>query len=303
MFDPEIETTQSYVDAYNMLLGQNYSWDPNGDHGQGDCISDTVIGYITWEWEPFIKSVKSCYKWINIGPNGYLQAYRHPSLLSQTGYNDMSRDHITYTLILMKYIKDDAFLNNMSKNLRWRISDKYSFTLDLWLWMKGINGNKIAMFLYYCLQIPLMSLNVRWNKYLKKKGNFGPEIPQDKFVALSPEEIPPKQVKLRKYVYPVYALHQVGLMMMVSPDSFGKRTLKKICLKDVGEQNFLLKILFGGKVSQEEVDGYKAMTSWRWSTWLNNLNDRDVSIITDPDRLKANVLDVEFLKKIYTKLK
>ena len=92
-------------------------------------------------------------------------------------------------------------------------------------------------------------------------------------------------------------------MLYATPDSLGKWLLKKICLWGIDKENFLLRIMYGGKVSAEDVYNYKSMSSWRWSTYLNELNDRDLYIITDPKELEANVLDVDLLRKMYEKLK
>ena len=54
-----------------------------------------------------------------------------------------------------------------------------------------------------------------------------------------------------------------------------------------------------GQVSKEDVLGYKSMIGCRWSTPLNVINDRDVHIIKDPERLVANVLDVDILIKFW----
>lgn len=294
MFDVNNKDAQYFVDSYNMFLTQNFDWDPSGNNDKEDSIGTNCLGYITYGYEPFINAVKNCY----VDKGTYIEAFRHPSFINLTP-NTMSRDHIIYTLVLMKYAKEEEFLKNLAKKLKWKISDRYSFTLEIWLWMKGIAGNKFYMLLYYLLDIPLMTINVLWNKLIKKLGNFGSEIPQNKYNPLSASQISKKQLFLRKLIYPIYALHEKGFMMYVSPNCLGKTIIKKLGAIDVYNENYLLKLLFGKNVTEEEVNNYLPSTAWRWDTALNNINDRDVKIITNPKRLEANVLDVDLLKTIY----
>ena len=62
-----------------------------------------------------------------------------------------------------------------------------------------------------------------------------------------------------------------------------------------------MKILLGGQVSRKDVYNYKPMKSGRFSTILNEINDRGVVIITDPELLAGNVLDVDKLRALYEK--
>jgi len=169
--------------------------------------------------------------------------------------------------------------------------------------MKGISGNRFAMFMYYLIDIPMMFFAVIWNKLITIIGGFGNEVHQDDFVLVQNENVSKRKKYLRGLRYPLYTIAQKSYMMYVSPNSVGKWFMKKICLLGVDKQNFFLRLMFGGKVSREEVYGYKAMNGWRWTTYLNELNDRDLYIITDPKRLESNVLDVDLLRKMYEKLK
>ncbi len=295
--------TGQHVDEYGMMMGENPSWNPNGDAGMGDSIGTTLDAYLAYDYEPFVDAVKCCYD-VKHDENGllYIQGYRHPSL-KYDEYNTLSRDHILNTLILMKVSNNKKFLMTLSNNLRWKISDKYCFTIDLWLWMKGITGNRFYMFLYYLIDLPIMFFSIIWNKIINCLGGFGKESPQDEFIIVSNDKISKKKQYLRGLRYPLYTIAQKSFMMYVSSNSLGKWLMKKICLWGVDEQNFLLRVMFGGKITSVEVYGYKAMNGWRWTTHLNELNDRELYVITDSKRLESNVLDVDLLRKMYEKLK
>lgn len=284
--------TYYFVDEYGLMLVQN------GDNGKGDCIGRTLYSYITYNHEPFIVAVKNCFI-VKYDKNNkmYFQGYRHPSYIIND-YNDMSRDHILNTLILMK-LADESFLKELSEKLKWKISDRHTFTPDLWLWMKGIAGNKFAMFLYYLINIPMIFFSIIWNKIVYKWAGVTKEVPQDDFIITPNNQKSEKIKKCGKLVLPMYTIAQLSFMLYVAPKSIGKWLLKKICLFGVDKQNFLLRIMFGGKVNENDIYTYKPMTGWRWSGYLNNLNDRDMRIITNPELTVSNVLDFDLLRKIY----
>jgi hypothetical protein len=297
------KNTDSFVDEYGIMMTQNPTWNPNGNNGMGDCIGRTLDAYLAYEYEPFIDAVKNCYILKTDKKGTYIQGYRHPTL-KNVEYNDLSRDHILNTLILMKLTNNTEFLELLSNSLRWKISDRFNFTIELWFWMKGIAGNKFNMFLYYLVDIPMMFFSIIWNKIIFKLGEFNKEVSQDEFIIVQNENKTKKQKFFEKLVYPIYTLYQKSFMMYVSPDSFGKWIMKKICLWNIDKQNFLLRIMFGDKnVDKEKVYSYKSMTAWRWSTYLNEMNDRDLHIITNPILIEANTLDVDLLRKMYEKTK
>jgi hypothetical protein len=105
--DLKNKCTYNYVDIDDMVMEANYI-----DNGETDSIGRTFEGYFAWEYEGFIDGVKKCFVWeTDINDENYIQGYRHPNRLNDT-YNYMSRDHILYGLIFMKYINDDE-LNSL----------------------------------------------------------------------------------------------------------------------------------------------------------------------------------------------
>ena len=291
--------TYYLVDDEGFMQNAHEAENPDILKAHGDAIGHNADAFFAYDYTPFIDVIKQCYVFKYKKGKKYLQGYRSPHHVRANDMT-MSRDHILNTLILMKFV-NDPFLNVMSENLKWKISDKYSFTIGLWLWMKGITGNKFFMFLFYLIDIPVILFSILWNKVIYKIGGFGKELPQDKFVLIPENEISAKQRKLRKIVYPMYALNIKAFQLYVSPNSLGKRILKKICLMGIDEQNFLLRIMFGGKVKKEDVYSYKSMYGGRWSTYLNNLNDRFLKIIDNPEYIEENVVDVDILIKMFRK--
>jgi len=297
------KNSELIVDSYGLVTTRDAMEKDDLYKSHGDCIGNTVDAYLAYEYEPFVQAVKNCYKFkTNKKGKLYLQGYRHPIHFDRE-YNDMSRDHICYTLIMMKLAGETETLKMLSKGLRWKISDKYTFTVDMWLWMKGIAGNKLALFLYYIIMIPVTLLSVLWNKIIYALGGFGKEVHQDKFIPKADKDLSKRKLFFRKLIYPIYAIYQQSFVLYVTPDSIGKSILKKIFLWNIDKQNFMLRIMFGGTVNEDDVYDYKSMTGTRFTSYLSDLNDREyLSIIKDPKRLEANVIDVDLLRKMYIKI-
>jgi hypothetical protein len=292
--------TYHLIDDYGLMMNQHELQNTNVLSAHGDAIGHTVDAYFAYNYKPFVDSVKKCFKEEADDKGSFIQGYRSPYHFGAEP-NTMSRDHIINALILMK-LEDQDFLKKLSKGLRWKISDKYSFTIDSWLWMKGIAGNKFYMFLWYILNIFLVIFYVILNKIVYKISGVGKEVPQSEFVLTDESEISDKIKKCRKIVYPMYAIYLHCFQLYVSPNSIGKWLIKKMSLLFVDKQNFILKVVLGAKVDKNNVYSYKPMYGGRWTTYLNQMNDRFLKIIDDnPEYIEENLVDVDLLISIYEK--
>lgn len=290
--------TYRLVDSTGLMCNQHQLSNPNRPNAFGDTIGYTTDAYLAYEYEPFIDAVKQCFVEKEDEKGKYIQAYRSPYHFDLEP-NTMSRDHILYTLALMKMSGNDDFNKKLSKNLRWKISEKYSFTVESWLWMKGISGNWFYMFLYYLIDIPVMIITIIWDMIMFTLGGLKSEVKQADFVQKREEDIPKRLKKFRRLMYPTYALYLKALTLYVSPNSPGKWILNKICLFDSDKQNFMIRLLLNAKVKREDVYSYKSMYGGRWTTNLSDRNDRHLKIIDNPDYIKENVVDVDILIKLY----
>jgi hypothetical protein len=297
------KNTEFIVDEYGMMLERGPSWGPLDSYDLDDSIGTTGDAYMTYGNKIFIEAIKKCFVEVTESGKTYIQGYRHPSYINQPGYyNDMSRDHHIYALTAMKYAGETEYLKKLSKGLRWKISEKFKMTPDMWLWMKGIAGNWFAMILFYILEIILILFYTAYDKFLYKLGNFGLDLPQDQYKGKTHEEKGKIKTFLCNIEYPMYAFYQVILMAYVSNKSIGRWLLRKTCTLLVDPRNYLLCLISGKKVSKEDVYSYKSMVGWRWTTHLNDMCDREVYIITNSKLLEANVLDVDIIRKFYTEI-
>jgi len=294
--------TQNYLDDYSMFLEQNPAWNPDGDNDITDCIGANAFAYLAYGDKRLLDAIKNCYVYKTDSKGKYIEPFRHPSYTTMTGYtNDMSRDHIIYTLGIMHYAGEQEFVKDIAKYLRWKFNSKFSMTVDLWLWMKGIAGNWFYMTLYYILEIPVMVISLLYSAILYKIANFGSELPQDQYKQIATEDKPKLQQFVLKIHFPFFAFCFSAYMNFTSKNNLGKYLLSKIYSLFIPKYNTYMKLINGVNVSKEEVYSYKSMTGTRWTEVLNNINDRDIHIITDPKLIEDNVIDVDLIRNLYEK--
>ena len=276
-----------FVDKYGMMLVKG-----SKDEGKGDSIGRTFDAYMATKDEKFIDAILDCYD-VKVDNKGVLtvQAYRHPSKYDK----DMSRDHVIYTLLALKLSGRDKDLKLLVDLLKWKISDRYTFTPDMWLWMKSLVHPVRG--LWYAMAIPVSLVSVTWNNIIDNKvGKAFKEVHQKDYDYQ--RKSCEKYVKWRKKRFPAYALHLKLWQNYVMPKSPAKWLLNKILSIDIGEYNYLNKILAGQKVEKKDVNDYKAMTGGRWTTRLDSTNNRKLEIIKGAN---SKYLDVALLRSMYKK--
>ena len=309
-FNWECTTSAYFVDQENsMMLGQNRPWDPDGNNGKGDSIGRTFLAYFCYPDARFMDGIENC--WERVERKGWLrrllfgkyyyQGYRYPK--PYKGEVGLSRDHLTYTLLAFKYAGySEEFLKDFVKHLRFRISDFSLFTIDLWLWTRVIANIKPYAALYYPIQWLSLSMSSLLNRYMYWRSGFGEESSQEDFVLIENGFKPKSMVRMASMFYPIYALHQQAWQIKLLPESKWKKRLQKVALSICPKHNYVIQLLLDSpnRPSEEYIKSYKMMTGFRWSGILNSwLNDRDMRIIEDRQLLEYNVLDVDYLKKLY----
>ena len=212
--------TQNYVDKeHNMMLSQG--------GGHGDSIGRTMDAYFCYEDNRFIEGITKCWEKVNkpiklfklIPIRKYHhQGYRFP--IRYEGEEGLSRDHTIYTIIAYKLAGySNENLKRFVKHLRWKISDRYTFTPDSWLSIRSIAGIKWAEALFYLITIPMMWGAAIHNKRIYKKASFHDEVSQDEFVITKNEDKSEEFKKYTRKLYPVYALTNLSMQLYVMRDS------------------------------------------------------------------------------------
>ena len=314
-YNKEVTSSNNYIDpSTKMMFCKNYNWDTHGDNGKGDSIGRTFEAYYTYKDPGLVDAIMNC--WVlkkDKRGKSYLQGYRSPDH-SDT---DMSRDHLFNTVLtLIASGESKADIRQFVELTRWKISDKYNYTLDLWLWTRMVSGVWWAKILSPMVDILLMSFNVIWNKLIYKLAPFNEEPTQaeyDKFYIESKGQMSVVQTKrlkmFGKVLFPSYTMLQYAWRLHYSDDTFSNRLLKRMLLKIANKNNYLVRMLLDDKdfPTREEVSSYRSMKGGRWDGILNpQINDRDLHIITPErypdtykDLLAFNVLDEDLVRAVY----
>jgi len=307
-FDWNATDTQWFVDQENkMMLGQNHSWNPNGSNGKGDAIGRSRDAYYAYKEPRFIEGVKNCWTKIQKGNKYYYKGHRYPT--PEFLDKDMSRDHTSNTFVLMKLAGEEEWLKEVCKHNRWVITDKHinskgkelgrhCYTPALWGFAKSFAGKWWGAPLFYFMSFLELILYHFQNGLVYLLGWFSRELYPEDYNAqtMSLQKQSKWRQKIAKISYPIFALQLFGWQLFVMKKSPMKRLLQYMSYLLIPRYNYMLRLLFNvGKVTKEQVLNYKPMKSGRWTTPLNELNDRGVSIITDEVLLKANTLDKDLL--------
>jgi len=325
-YNPTIQTTHYYVDVPNkMMLIQNHSWNPNGNGNMGDALGRSLIGWFLYDDPQFIEGAKNCWKRIECDPDTedctkwdyYYKGHRYPT--PEYFLKDFSRDHTSNTMVLMALSGEDEWLKELTSHIRYTITKKHRnskgkvythrFTPAMWGWAKAFAGKWWGKPLYYSITFFEKILYTIINNLCYLLGWIGPEVHQNDYDKLTMQR--QKQSKWTQFwaglTYPVYALSHAAwksyLSEVTETSKFWRvmnRILQLMSYPLIGKHHYLFKLMFNvGKVTKEDVLGYKSMKGGRWSTPLNVINDRDVFIIKNPEWLEANVLDVDLLKTFW----
>jgi len=309
-FNWDATETEFFVDQVNkMMLVQNYGWDPDGDNGKGDSIGRNKEAFFPYGDPRFIEGVKNCWT-KEFKPNGkyYWKGHRYPT--PEYLKKDFSRDHTTNTFVIMALAEEDEWAKEIASHIRWVITKnhvtskgkkvrRHSFTPAMWGWMKGkFAGKWWGMPLFYIISFIEIILYNLLNGLCYLMGWFSRELlPVD----YNPQTMSrQKQSKWRQMwaslTYPVYAMNLFAWQLFILKNNPMKRILQYMMALLVPRNNHTLKLIYNvGKVTKEQVLAYKSMKGGRFTTPLNEINDRDVKFVTDPTRLEFNRLDEDLL--------
>ena len=270
------------VDSNNMMLirGDEESWK--------DSVGRTALGFIAYGDKKFFKAVNKC-------SNKMVRHPDHPP-------GDISRDHVNYMFIMWQYmwqygldwclsLTARANVYKMRNKLKWKLSEDHNMTIDMWLWIQALCHKHVTLFYVVCIILHL--LNLWWNNVCWILGWFSLEEDQNTYISVEPSRW---KKFISKKMYPMYSLHNFAWQLYVMDSHPLRWVLQKICLLNTGRYNYLVKLLLGGKVTQEQVDNYKEMTNYRWGVYLNDGNIRWTYILEMPGEYP---LETDLLKKIY----
>lgn len=314
-FNWESLKTFWFVNQENkMMLTQNPGWDLNGDNGKGDSIGRSWLSYYTYGDQRFIEGIEKCWvktprkTWLGRLLKGkyYYQGYRYPAYANGTEEQPIgfSRDHTLNTLLAYKYAgKSNKEIWEFVKHLKFRISPFALHTIDLWLWERVISGRKIAPIFYYPIAWCVTAITAWWQLKVQKFTGIGPdyEIHQNEFKHMQNKDKPIIIKKSCIVLYPTFTMAQTGWQFKFLPNKWWRERIQKQMRKIIPKYNYAIKLLYNDKsVTKEDVYGYESMKGSRWTGNLNKWwNDRELVKIKDSKLLEYNVLDVDYIRKLW----
>jgi len=295
----------NYIDINGMVLVRNRDWNINGNHGKRDCLSRTILAYLTYNDERLLTSALNCVKPVrynNIMTNDitHYQLHRYPVSKQDEDWQwNFSRDHAIILLCVLVLTGHEADAKRIGKNLRSRLSIRFKKLPVISIWVKGFN--KKLPILYFIYMSPGLIYSALLNKFLRFVGNIKSSKSVEDF--LENRRKPNKFQKiLSKIIQPVYARELVAWQVYTLRKSFIKRIMQKLVMLDVEKSNYLIRALCEDKnLTDDEVNSYKPTTTYRWSMPLDCTCDRDFHLFDEINDKSNGILEHDLLHKIYFK--
>ena len=304
-YNPNTKKTWWFVSDEHMILNHNLFNENNipKDFGAEDCIAQTYFAYCVYNDEKLLNGIMNCWKFDGkkYRPQRYPVAY--------SGMTGMSRDHVIYSLCA--FLESGMDKNEISKyvtKLPFKLGDSLGKIMnpELWLWCRLIAGRKIGK-LYYPLHLILMYLYYVWNKIISRiaKFNLYQEGHPSIYTVIQNNDKPERIRKLANMLYPTYALLFTATMDSYCGDNWFMKKIRKIGLKMTPTYNYVIKLLFRGHLTTEElvdIQNCIPMYADRWSAILNPwINDRPSYRILEYEYFKPweGMFDENFLDKDY----
>jgi len=231
---------------------------------EGDNLWRTSLAYIAYGDSALKEGMLDCTKWIS--PD-------HVQYFRSTEQNDttVSRDQVTMFLAAMAIRGEDV--KPYIKATKWRLSKRYSLTLDMWLWMKALSGNKFAKKLFFLTEVPLVKAYQLWDKLNISKNKF-----------------------------PSYAVHLLAWQIYSLEDNSNlKDRLGYIVAKMADDDNYLVQLLTGHCVDSSKIENVIPMTDFVWQRYKKTTKV-ELRPLTD-EEAEFNTLDVDVLNYIFNQSK
>ena len=279
-YNPENRDTYWFLDLFYMFLEglDENSWK--------DCIGRNLDAFVAWKDLKLVLSAMKCFNFDTCE-----EFQRHPH--KTTG--ELSRDHLSYALVLLFYSGHKWFAYEVIDKLKWQFNHKHSLR-GMYLWTKSFRSRWYTI-LFYAAKIPEMSFIRLLNWSVRKWAGVKPERSCQEWDLDTTRNRTERQEKARKYVFPAYALHNFAWQLKVMPDTYAKKVLQWIARPLAGKHNYVIKHMLGHKFTPDElklIREYQSMSGSRWTTTLDELNSRHVEIMK-PDLIQENDLDRDYL--------
>jgi len=280
-----------YDSDKQMVLVNNFKEWING-HGEGDALWRTSIAYITTSDKKYYNGIVKSFKLVpKFRKNGYLYDYHYQAVRCNPyiGIDDVSRDQVILAWSSLYLNGDSVKLEELINHTKYRLSERYLMTPTMWLWSRGLTGNKFLGFIGQIALFIELSFSVLLNKIIKTLVSYE-ELHPDEIEKIMSHPDPNEpwheygermrdeflNTKWKKWLwkinFPGYGAHLAAWMNYTSPNNFIKKINSALIWWDASKYNLLLKLLTGGKVIDEEIEQFKSKEEWIWSGRFDKAN-------------------------------
>lgn len=225
----------------------------------GDALWRTGLGYICYKAPELKAGIDSCFPEIEgkVHPLRFPYTKEEPYLY-EWARTSVSRDQVAMAVVALRWHGGD------SKKIPWKFS-KYTLSPDLYLWLRK-KYKLWELLLIIQLQF-LIPWNKFWRQFYTNTGIIG------------------------RIMYPHYSLFNTAFMLAVVPDNKLVAMCRRLLLREVEEDNYVLQLMLGATPSINDMLSYEPK-SFRW----NLRTDEPSDVYTPDDReLEFNNLDQDLL--------
>jgi hypothetical protein len=297
---------------HKVFLETPREWMDQNDNGKKDSLFRTSLSYISYGKKnlygyPNIiqKGILSCfrkYKLIN-KKKWYYQPMRYP--LCEYG-DDTSRDQVIMALVSLKINNDKEILKDISLNLPYKLSRRFSMTPELWLWIRVLTLNKYKWLFYLLFNISIL-ISLIWGKFIDLLLGLNKKYTINELLRPTPEGNFSKTlfIKYKKKLknnpmyrfldslrYPMYSVHLSSWMIYILQDNIYKKFSQWLLSFWITDENLLLMLLNNKNVDIKKIDNYHPMYNFIWS---NRFDGTDWIEILEGDSSLYNTIDKDIL--------
>jgi len=248
--------------------------------------------------------------------------------------DDVSRDQTILALSALKINGDEKELKEIGLHLPYRLSRRFTMTLTLWFWIRAVAGrSKLYTYLFQLSELIEFLPSVLWDKLLRKIMGWNKEYSQEWYLGYSDmffwyydhsnhtwkwvtnstnmcnlnnglklyynHKRKMELSRIYRFMYsleyPEFALHLTSWMIYTSKDTFLKKILQKLAIWLSEKDNLLVRILMNGKVTKEEIESFKPIKGFRWST---RFNGNDYTEYLKGDDAISNIIGKDILRSL-----
>lgn len=265
----------------------DFCLEPWENNNTQDGLGRNAFLYINYPNQKWLK--ESLFKCIKQRDDSYIQFYRYPN----KGANTISRDHVAGVILALYLNKDWKELEWILDNLPWRLSRKYSQTIDFWLWQKMLRAeikgktriqNLLSYSLLFLILIEfciIVPLNLLIEKLLHIRRLELKDFPNSEVQTFKGHKKLIYQLK-----YPTFALFTLGFQLMtIQKGQIIKWIIRNLQLRWlINKSNLVLRyIITRRSIKENEYKKYTGMTSFIWSrpldttdeVYINQMNERE----------------------------